>query len=220
MSNAAPKPEVVFADELDAKRELAVLGLTKEIILGVGEAAATAKADTMSVEPLNAPGINAYNKGVAATRMALLPLGWTMSHKGGVEATVNHELGIQLIYQNVDMACTDRDPQAISEKGSGARKLVYEGQLQQELFKRVEGQLKQIPGAALRVWLICVSTAGKKLRVEVSCPQLFEGNQFEGFMKRIFVVDQDLDPSPQTRAAADDDGGGNAADHEVKIARK
>lgn len=202
--------------ELDVKHELDALGLTKEIVFKIADAAASARADTMAVEPLNAPGTNAYNKGVAATRMSLLPLGWRMSHKGGVEATVNDALAIQLIFQSVDMACTERDPEAISEKGSGSRKLVYDGQ--QDLFKHEEGKRKQAIGVAPRVWLVCVSTAGKKLRAEVSCPKVYEGGQFAGFVKRIPVVDQDYDPTPQTRRSDDDNDG--AVDYEVKIVKK
>lgn len=217
------KPEVIVKDDLDVKHELSDLGITKEIILKIADAAATAKADTMAVEPLNAPGTNAYNKGVAAKRMSLIPLGWRMSHNRGIEATVNDKLGIQFVFQNVDVACTERDPQAISEKGSGSRKLIYEGQRQRDLFERVGGKREQILGVAPKVWLICVSTSGKKLRAEVSCPLLFEGNQFDGFAKRIFVVDQDYDPTPQARIHSDDDGDGdgNRADEfEVKIVKK
>lgn len=215
---SGPKREVIAIDDPSVNRELAALDLTKEIIANIADAVASAKADTMAVEPLNAAGINAYNKGVASIRINMLTRkGWRMCHKGGVEATVNDELAIQLIYQSVDMACTERDPQAISGKGSGARQLVYEGQ-QQEMFERVEGQRKQIHGVAPRVWLICVSTSGKKLRAEVSCPDLFEGNQYDGFSKRIFVVDQDYEPSPGTLIKPDEDSG--AADYEVKIVKK
>ncbi|MBN9407518.1 MAG: hypothetical protein J0H69_00075 [Burkholderiales bacterium] len=201
-----------------ARQALAVLSLTEEIIESIADAAATAKADTMAVEPLNAPGTNAYNKGVAAKRIALLPRGWRMSHDRGIEATVNDDLGIQLVFQNVDAACLERDPQAVSGKGSGARKLVYEGQRQNVLFERKEESPQQARGAPLRVWLVCVSTSDKKLRAEVSCPLLFEGNQFEGFSKRIFVIDRDYDPTPKARAAAGDRSVDDA--FEVKIAKK
>ena len=212
------KIEIIIRDSA-AKQELAALGLTAEIVLKIADAAATAKADTMAVEPLNAPGTNAYNKGVAAKRLALIPLGWRMSRNRGIEATVNDKLGIQLVFQNVDVACTDRNPQAISEKGSGARTLIYDGQ--KDLFQRAEGAREQAPGVALRVWLVCVSTSDKKLRAEVSCPLLFEGSQFEGFAKRIFVVDQDYDPTPHTRIITNDDGSGDGAgDFEVRIVKR
>ena len=211
------KPKVIVKDPVEVRQALAAIGLTVEIVDRIADASATARADTMAVEPLNAPGTNAYNKGVASTRLNLMPLGWEMIHNSGIEPTVNYKLGLQIVFQNVDMACTDSDPQAISGKGSGSRKLVYEGQQQKELFERVEGAVEQIRGAVPKVWLICVSTSGKKLRAEVSCPLLFEGNQFEGFSKRIFVVDRDYDPTPQVRSDVDDSG---IDDFEVKIFKK
>lgn len=213
------KREVIVKDAVEVRQALAAMGLTFEIIEKVADAAATAKADTMPEEPMNAAGINAYNKGVAATRINLIPLGWQMSHHRGIEATLNHKLGIQLVFQNVDAACTDRDPQAISGKGSGARQLVYEGQRQKELFEREDGTREQALGVTPKVWLICVSTSEKRLRAEVSCPLLFEGNQFEGFSKRLFVLDRDYDPAPQVRVDADDDGGVGDS-FEVKIVKK
>lgn len=213
-------PEIIIKDSHAVKNELSELGLTTEIVHMIADAAASARADTMPVEPINAPGTNAYNKGVAAKRLALLPLGgWRMSHSRGIEATVNDKLGIQLVYQSVDVACTDRNPQAVSEKGSGSRKLVFDGMRQTNLFERVEERREQAPGVALRVWLVCVSTSGKKLRAEVSCPQLFDGNQFDGFSKRIFVVDQDYDPALGTKINSDDDGDA-AGDFEVKIVKR
>lgn len=218
-SEFEPKTQVIVREDVAVRQELDALCLTPEIINRIADAAATAKADTMAVEPMNAPGINAYNKGVAATRMSLIPLGCRMSHERGIEATVNDKIGVQFVFQNVDVACTDRDPQAISGKGSGSRKLVYDGQRQHVLFERVEGASEQIRGVAPEVWLICVSTSGKKLRAEVSCPLLFEGNQFEGFAKRIFVVDRDYDPTPKTLSHEDEDIVG-IDDFEVKIVKK
>lgn len=216
MAVSNPNPEPI-TDNVAVKHELAALGMTREIVEMIADAAAAAKADTMAVEPVNAPGTNAYFKGTAATRLGLIPLGgWRMGRKGNVEATVNDALGIQVVYQNVDMACTERNPQAISHKGSGSRKLIYDGQL--ELFQRADDKPKQIHGVAPRVWLICVSTEGKKLRAEVSCPEVFEGDQFEGFVKRIFVVDRDYDPSPRADKKPGDDHG--AGDYEVKIVKK
>ena len=69
----------------------------------------------------------AYINGVRAIRMDLLPLGWRLSRTGNVEATVNDKLGIQICFQNVDIACTEQNPQAISGKGAGSRKLIQNG---------------------------------------------------------------------------------------------
>ena len=126
-------------------------------------------------------------------------------------------MGIQLVFQNVDLACDTRDPQAISGKGAGSRKLVEFGQ-QGELFERHDTPATKSLGVVPTVWVLCVSTDGKKLRAEVSCPDVFEGNQFEGFSKRIFVVNEDFGPTlHQTTPLADDGGAGEV---EVRIAKK
>src|SRR4051794_13855024 len=117
---AHPKRTVVTA-EWEVRQELRALGLTVEIVAKVARAAAAAKADTLPVDPCSAPGTQAYFAGIRHIRLELQPLSWRMDRPGNVESTVNDELGIQLCFQNVDQACGDREPQAISEKGSGAR---------------------------------------------------------------------------------------------------
>ncbi|BAL95940.1 hypothetical protein RGE_26010 [Rubrivivax gelatinosus IL144] len=158
----------------------------------------------------------AYIKGVRAIRMELMPKGWRLSRTGNVESTVNDQLGIQLCFQNVDVACTERHPKAISGKGAGSRKLIQDGQ--SELFDREAPEAVDAFGSAPTVWVVCVSTDGKKLRAEVSCPEAFAGNQFEGFSKRIWVVDEDLEPTPGHIDQRDD--GSGPVEHEVRIAKK
>lgn len=212
-----PQPQQrVFSAESEVREQLAALGITPEIVANVARMVAGAKAEALEIDPANSPGQRAYMMGVRAKRLTLLPLGWRMSRAGGVEATVNDELGIQICYQSVDMACTDYEPRAISGKGAGSRKLIQDGQ--GELFER-DAPGSPVPlGATPKVWVICVSTDLKKLRAEVSCPEAFEGDQFEGFSTRIFVVDEDLEFQPAGDKKPDNDG--DAADFEVRIAKK
>lgn len=207
----------VFSDSPDVRDQLSALGLTVEIVSTVARMVASAKAEALEIDPANSPGQRAYMMGVRAKRLMLLPLGWRMSRAGGVEATVNDELGIQICYQTVDAACTEHEPKAISGKGAGSRKLIQDGQ--GELFERDASKSFPVPlGATPTVWVICVSTDLKKLRAEVSCPDAFEGDQFEGFSTRIFVVDEDLDSVPKGEKKPDD--GGDAGDFEVHISKK
>lgn len=215
---------VVVSDAWEVRDDLRALGLSVDSITDIARQAAAAKAEALPIDPCSAPGTFAYIRGVRAIRLHLLPQGWRMSRSGNVESTVNDELGIQLIFQNVDTACEERDPQAISGKGSGSRKLIESGQ-QGELFYQAqpahlstEVQKPSALGVVPTVWVLCVSTEGKKLRAEVSCPKAFEGDQFEGFSKRIFVVDEDLGPEVREEAPMTDDGG--AGEFEVRIAKK
>lgn len=194
----------VIVDKVwQVKQELNALGLTADIVKEIALAAAGARAETLPIDPCSAPGTQAYIYGVRAIRLRLLPLGWQISRLGNVESTVNHELGVQICFQNVDQACGIRDPEAISGKGAASRTLVQSGQT--ELFPREEGGGKQMLGSRLKVWLICVSSDENHVRAEVSYPKAFEGNQFEGFVKRIFVVNESFGPQPDKWAKPDDD---------------
>jgi hypothetical protein len=207
------KPMVVTA-AWEVRQALRVLGLTPEIVRNVAEAAAAGKAESLDVDPCSAPGTLAYIRGIRSIRLQLLPHGWRLSRAGNVESTVNDELGIQICFQNVDQACGERDPQAISAKGSGSRKLIQDGQA--ELFDRTSDSAAQTYGAVPTVWVVCVSTNERRLQAEISCPDAFEGDQFDGFIKRIFVVDESFDPTPEFKK--DDDDG--PADYEVRISKK
>ena len=207
---------ILINEQWQVRQELHALGLTAEIVTEVARASAAAKAEALEIDPCSTPGTLAYIKGVRQIRLELLPQGWLVSRAGNVESTVNHALGIQLCFQNVDMACTDRDPLAISGKGAGSRKLILDGR-QAELFETPQKSAPLPTGTVPTVWVLCVSTEAKKLRAEVSCPEVFEGAQFEGFSKRIFVVDEDLDPTPADTQHPD---GGDSGDFEVRIAKK
>lgn len=211
-----PKP-VVVNEGPRVREELGKLGLTPDVVRTIARKAAAAKSEALEIDPSSTPGTFAYIYGVRAIRMTLLTFdGWRLSRAGNVESTVNDELGIQVCFQNVDIACTDRHPQAISGKGAGSRKLIQDGQA--ELFDREATEAVDAIGSTPTVWVLCVSTEGKKLRAEVSCPEAFEGNQYDGFSKRIWVVDEDLAPAPD-RIDRPDDGDG-PMEHEVRIAKK
>lgn len=209
----ASKP-VIVNQEWQIKQELAGLGLTPQMVRDIAVAAAGARAEALPVDPCSAPGTQAYIHGVRAIRLQLLPRGWEISRAGNVESTVNHKLGVQICFQNVDRACGIRDPESISGKGSGSRNLVQSGQ--SELFPHEEGSRRQVRGSPLKVWLICVSSDDSHVRAEVSCPEVFEGNQFEGFLKRVFVIDESFGPRPNGRSMDDDD----FPDLDVQVTRK
>lgn len=206
----------VVTDGWEVKSTLKALGLTPEIINNVARAAAGARADSLAVDPCSTPGQLAYIHGVRSIRIQLLPKGWRISREGNVESTVNHDLGIQLCFQNVHLACGERDPEAISGKGSGSRKLIHDGQT--ELFETVGTYAKKTLGATPTVWVLCVSSDEKSIRAELSCPESFEGDQFQGFSKRIFVLDETLDPKPRTDKGSDEDM--VDTDFEVRISKK
>ncbi|ASM77355.1 hypothetical protein VITFI_CDS1577 [Vitreoscilla filiformis] len=211
---------VVFNQDSEVRHRLRKLGLTTEIVRLIARRVAAAKAEALEIDPTNAPGMLAYIHGVRATRMELLKVsGWRMSRAGNVESTVNDKLGIQICFQNVDAACTEPNPQAISGKGAGSRKLIQNGLGGQgELFGREAPESVDAIGSTPTVWVVCVSTDDKKLRAEVSCPEVFQGSQFAGFSERIWVVDEDIAPTVEPVDRPEDDS--DSVEHEVRIARK
>ena len=211
----SPK-HVVVTEEWKVRQALSALGITPDFVRNVAVAASSARADSLPVDPCSAPGTQAYIYGVRSIRLQLLPLDWRLSREGHVESTVSDELGIQLCFQNVDRACGDRNPEAISEKGSGSRKLINDG-WQTELWEKVDSGPSHTYGSTPTVWVICVSTDEKRLRAEVSCPEVFEGDQFDGFSTRIFVVDEAFDPKPKSEKKSDD---GDDYQDEVRISKR
>ncbi len=180
----------IFQEESEISQLLAEIGLSKEMVIAVARAAAAAKAETLPIDPVSAPGWNSYQHGIRQIRMELLSKkDWRISRIGNVESTVNDSLGIQLCFQNVDSACNPhRIPHAISGKGTAARKLVSDGQ--GELFEKPTKSKSDKFGCTPVVWVICVEITDTTLKAEVSCPTSFQGSQFEDFHQRIFILDE------------------------------
>ena len=208
---------LIVRDPQNIETALSKIGLTREIVTNIALSAVAARADSLSVDPSSAPGMLSYIYGVRAIRMNLLKRGWRVSRQGNVESTVNDEIGIQLFFQNVDIACNHfKNPHAISGKGAASRSLVAAGQ--GELFGRSTDTFEaDVFGRTPVVWVICVSVEGPSVRAEVSCPQIFEGVQFENFHQRIFVLDESFEPTIDRNNITTDE---DADDFDVEISKK
>lgn len=194
----------IIHEPWNVHRELAQLGIDAELVRAVAFAAAAARADTLPIDAASAPGSFAYFHGVRQKRLQLLRRdGWRPSNVDNIASTVNDELGIQFVFQNVDVACTHKDPSARSPKGPAARRLVSEGQF--ELFAKADGAvpIRAAYGATPVVWLICVSSDDTSFQAEVSCPKIFDGNEYCGFSKRIWVINEAFSPDPMYRREDD-----------------
>lgn len=213
MHQATSTPVIVSTD-WDVSQGLHKLGLTREDVREIAIAAASARAEALAVDPRGTAGMLSYIHGVRAKRLTLVPRGWKDSRVGNVESTINHDIGVQLCFQNVDRACSDAEPQAISGKGAASRNLVNAAQ--GELFNNgTETKIISI-GKLPSVWFICVSVDEESVRAEVSYPKPFDGNQFCGFVKRIFVLSESFDPKTSSRKDQDDDD----LDFDVVISKK
>lgn len=205
----------VVREEWQVNQALRELGLTRDIIRRIALAAAGARNEATPVDPSCSPGMLSYIHGVREMRLALLPVGWEMSRDGNVELTVNRAKGVQVCFQNVDLACANTDPEAISGKGAASRRLVNSGQAE---FDFTGGEVAPIDSmvANLTMWFICVSADEYSVRAEVSCPKGFEGNSFQGFWHRLFVMDESTDTDPVRDDADDSDD----LDLEIQVSKK
>jgi hypothetical protein len=216
---------IVVTDPINAEQEMAQFGLTLPIAQKVARVASAGRASALDIDVAFAPGMFSHIYGHRQLRRELLPRGWRLGRQNNVESVVNDELGIQIVFQNVDMACDlGQSPQAISGKGAGARKLVQDG-LQGELWDKPtigtnSGQSISRYGVTPSVWMFCVSDDGNRLRAELSKPENFEGNQFGRFSKRIFVLDEESGDRSENLVLPSSDDSNIGVDVEVEVVRR
>lgn len=218
---------IVINDPLDVEQEMSQLGLKLSIAQKVARAASAARASALEIDVAFTPGMLSHIHGNRHLRLELMPQGWRKGRFNNVESVINDELGIQVIFQNVDLACDlGHSPQAISGKGAGSRKLVEAG-LNGELWEKPVNsstlQQEQVSnlGVIPSVWMFCVSNDGRHLRAELSKPFNFDGTQFEDFSKRIFLLNEECSTDPAISIKPSSDGDGDSEfDVEVKVVKR
>jgi hypothetical protein len=181
----------VIDNLVDAERRLADFGLAIPQILAIRDSARGASDDASPLMPLNAPGTLAYIYGVEALRGQILDSNWVVDRTLGVEAVINHHLGIRIGYQNVDRACDPvLPPMPRSDKGSGTAKLCrlplfeHYGVVLETDEERLPGEDVRDPhGDQITTYFIMVGDDGS---VELSCPTI-ANKKYGEFMGRIFV---------------------------------
>jgi len=130
---------IIISAPVDAEQEISQLGLKLTIAQKIARVASAARASALEIDVAFTPGMLSHIYGNRQLRLELLPLGWRKGRFNNVESVINDELGIQIVFQNVDMACVlEHSPQAISGKGAGSRQLVQDG-LQGELWENRHG---------------------------------------------------------------------------------
>lgn len=175
----------------NAARRLADFGLTCAQFLAIRDAARAAADDASPLMPQNAPGTLAYIFGVEAMRGQLLDVDWQMDRTLGVEAVINHTLGIRVIYQNVDQACDPIfKPMPRSGKGSASERMCY-FPLFEHYGMTLDADEDRLPrdetvdpyGDAMATYFAMVGEDGS---VEFSCP-IIRKKRFADFRERIFI---------------------------------
>lgn len=218
---------IVISEFLDVEQEMSHLGLDLSILQKVARAASAARASSLEVDVAFTPGMFSHIYGNRHLRLELMPKGWRKGRFNNVESVINDDLGIQIVFQNVDMACDcSHSPLAISSKGAGSRKLVQaglQGQLWENPANPTENPKKETSkrGVVPLVWMFCVSDDERRLRAELSKPNNFDGTQFEKFSKRIFILDEECGTEPNISIQPSSEADGDSDfDVEVKVVKR
>ena len=217
------KPANIYTEHEanEGDRILSNLGISRSDAKQIAAYSRQALNNTSPYMPLPAPGTNAYYYGVEAMRSILIDRGdWRMDQQSGIESVVNDSTGIQLLYQNVDSACTVRDPQPISQKGPMSRELINSAT--KDMFNPADDGDLRPKVLAYPVWVICVCHLDENVCVEVSRPRNFSGKWYEGFHQRVFIASVPLDDliEPMELASRDIGSTQDTADFDVLVNRK
>lgn len=213
----------VYEDEIQVEPKLvAEFGTSRRELLHVVAKVIGARAEAVDDDPLGASGQFAYIFGTRNLRGVWTPKGWHRFREENVEAVRDPASGRQIVYQSVDVAGqVRRNPLAIRGKGSGARRLIDAGQgtlfSEDEIPERFPAFLGDVP----LVWYFCVSAeqVDGELHVgaELSLPRPFKGNNFAGFLERIFIRPNGPWGREGIKSDLPDDG---VVEFEPKITRK
>jgi hypothetical protein len=192
-----PFRTALITNPMDVGRRLADFGLKIEQMLAVRDSARAAFDDASPLMPQNAPGTLAYIHGVGALRAQVLDSEWVIDRTLGVEAVINHRVGVRIGYQNVDRSCDPLfPPMPRSEKGSGTARLCrlplfdfYGVVLETDADRLPSDDAKDPHHGQIATYFVMVGEDGS---VELSCP-VIANKRFSDFRERIFIDQPDDD---------------------------
>lgn len=177
----------VLVDSVEISNRLEQLGLSKEDLLQVIQAAVGARGNVTPYHPKFTPGMYAYIEGTYRLRYILASKGWVPLAQDNIEFVYNDDTKIKIIYQNADLAGHPvDDPIPTSKKGLGSARMVETAQV--ELFPELS--IKQPDDISAEVWYLFVQAVGLDVRAELSRPISIEKDRFQGFSERILLVQE------------------------------
>lgn len=183
-------PALVYQEDWEIDARLVPFGTKRAEWVEVARTVVGARADAVDNDPLSAAGQFAYIFGTRSTRALLRPKKWIIYREENIEAVRHPERDLKIVYQSVDLAASlDHDPKAVSGKGEGADRLISTAQgslfTPEQLTGGTSSKWKPMNSG---VWFFCVSVNGDDVRAELSLPIRVSGNNFSGFVERIFIV--------------------------------
>lgn len=177
----------VLAEEYEIVPRLAQLGLRRDLLLDVVEAAVGGRRNATGYHPLSAGGLLSWIQGTGQLRRIFLERGWEICRRDNIESIFNPEVGIKVVFQNADRAGDPLfDPIATSRKGAGSARAIELGQY--ELWPEVKQ--KEVVEVTATTWMLFVFADGDDVRAELSCPMAINDEHFDGFHERILLVEK------------------------------
>lgn len=177
----SPQPTSVFRDETSVNRRIEELGLSRRSLQKVVNVALSAAADATPFHPANAAGTFAYQAGTWALRDEFVGKRWKMDRTDSVEAIIDLENRVKVVFTNVDVAANLQCPPAPrSKKGEGAER-ACQGNLYQFLPHFADTPKK----GGTETFYLMVDQNGA---AELSQPVIKNG-KFTEFVERVFLSD-------------------------------
>lgn len=177
----------ILAEDHQIVPRLAQLGLRRDLLLDVVQAAVGGRRNATGFHPLSAGGLLSWIQGTGQLRRIFLSHGWEACRRDNIESIFNPQVGIKVVFQNAERAGDPLlDPIATSKKGAGSARAVDLGQY--ELWPEVKA--REVVEITATTWMLFVYADGDDVRAELSCPIAINEEQFDGFHERILLVEK------------------------------
>ncbi len=201
---------IVRRDPWDVAARIAELQLAVDGLLRVRAMAVGAAADATPFHPANAAGTFSYHHGTFGLRKEFVGKIWRVERPDGVEAIINEELQVRVVFANVDVACDDDlKPRPRSRKGAGAERVCMGN-----LFGSLPEYAPAQPRDGWTTFYLMVDQRGA---AELTQP-VVKNNTFTAWIERIYLSNgDDLDLAGR-RLPLDD--GDVADDFDPEVVRK
>lgn len=188
------------------------LGVTRQQLMAVRDAALAAAAEATPFFPANAAGTFSYFYGTQQLREQFVGEDWRIDRTDGVETVVNERLNVKLGFQNVDLACDEENlPRPRSPKGAGAERACTGN-----LFGHLPHVAPKPADSEPATFFVMLDPDGA---AELSRPVVGKRG-YLGFVERIFLF-EGIDPDGVVVVDSPDQPSDGGADEiELKIDRK
>ncbi len=178
----------VYQEQYEVNNRLSEFDVTIKELQGIALAAASARNEATILHAASAAGTYSYHAGLPALRFVFIgKQGWEMTVHNGVEGISNKNLGVVLLFQNVDVACSTVDPCPISSKGNGIAGLVNNRTGYLWSYMEEEDKVQE----DTHIWFYCVSCVDGVVKSELSRPRSIKNGSFGMFAERIFIIKDD-----------------------------